>query len=262
MWQLELIKFSFKKREKLEILQNWVGNLDNKICLDLGTAKGTLSYYLKLKGGKWIHVDLDFENLASAKELLLENLALISSSVLPFKNNSFDFILSLDYLEHLEDDNFCLKEINRIAKLNSTIMISTPTSGKHLFLNKIKPLLGLTLDKYGHKRIGYSFEQLKKLLENSGFSIVKSKTYSFFLTESIEMFLNFLFIHLEKNKSLKRDGLISPSSKEQFFTHRFAFNLYKFFYPIIWFISRLDYFFKILGAYAIIIEAKKIKSIV
>lgn len=261
MWQLELFKYSFKKKEKLRILQEWLTNLNGKLCLDLGSSKGTLSYFLKNYGGKWIHADLDYENLVSSKELLVKNIIQISQNSLPFNNNSFDLIVSLDYLEHLDDDLSCLVEINRITKLNGKLIISTPASGELLFLNKIKPFIGLSLEKYGHKRVGYSINQLKDLLKASGFSVVKAKGYSFILTEAVEMFLNFIFINIEKRKIKKRDGFISPSSINQLSAHKIAFSFYKFFYPFLWIFSRLDYLLKFFGAYAIIIEAKKLYDV-
>jgi len=261
VWQLELFKYSFKKKEKLRILQEWLSPLDGKLCLDLGSSKGALSYFLKNYGGKWIHADLDYENLVSSKEVLIKNIVQISQNSLPFNNDSFDIIVSLDFLEHLEDDLSCLLEINRIAKLNSKLIISTPADGKLLFLNKIKPIIGLNLEKYGHKRIGYSLKQLENLLKASGFSLIKAKGYSFILTETIEMFLNFIFINIEKRKLKSRNGFISPSSANQLSAHKIAFSFYKFFYPLLWIFSRLDYFLKFLGAYAIIIEAKKINDI-
>jgi hypothetical protein len=62
---------------------------------------------------------------------------------------------------------------------------------------------------------------------------------------------------INKNNSKKRDGIIAPCSIKEYEKHKILFKLFKMIYPILWYVSRLDYLLKFLGAYAIIIKAKK-----
>jgi len=256
---MDLLNYTFKKREKFDILWDWFHDKDFRslLCLDLGCAKGIMSAAIRKLGGTWISADLDWSNVSSTRSLVSNNVIQIHEYNLPFKNASFDKVVLLDFLEHILDDTKCLQEIHRIIKTDGIFIVSTPKTGASLFLNKIKPLFGLTLDKYGHVREGYTEQQLAVLLEKSGFSVLCVKNYSHLLTESIEMILNSIYVKINKNEIDKRDGYISPASQDDYEKHSTAFKLYKIAYPFLWWLSRLDCILKIAGAYAIMIKAKK-----
>lgn len=256
MNQIDLILHSFKKREKIQIVRKILKDNNNNFCFELGSAKGTLSYALRELGGKWISADIDWMNVIATKYAINDNVLLVNPLKLPFKDKMFDVVVCIDFLEHINDDVECIKELARIVKLNGKIIISTPTIGSRLILNKIKQFIGLTKEKYGHVREGYSKEHLIHLLNTANFSMNKVYYYSYFLTECIEMLLNRIYIMINKDKEKKRDGFISPANIDEFQKHKIAFKIYKFFYPVLWWVSRLDYLLKSLGAYAIIIEAK------
>jgi SAM-dependent methyltransferase len=44
----------------------------------------------------------------------------------PFADNSFDFVISFQVIEHIEDDHLFLKEINRVLRPGGTAWITTP----------------------------------------------------------------------------------------------------------------------------------------
>lgn len=256
MNQMDLILHSFKKREKIQIIKEILKDNDNNFCFELGSAKGTLSYVLRELRGNWISADMDWINAVATKYAINDNVLLVNPLKLPFKNKMFDVVVCIDFLEHINEDEECLKELSRIIKLNGKIIVSTPTIGSRLILNKIKRFIGLTKEKYGHVREGYTKDKLIYLLTTANFSVDKIYYYSYFLTECIEMVLNRIYIMMNKDREKKRDGFISPTNITEFQKHKTAFKIFKFFYPILWWVSRLDYLLKFLGAYAIIIEGK------
>jgi len=261
-WQLQVFKKSIKKKEKLRLLQKNLAFDPNLVILDLGCAQGILSYFLLKKGGFWVHTDQDFENLKTSQSLLEKNLLQIGEGSLPFKGDSFDLVVSLDYLEHLENDELCLEEIHRILKKNGRLVLATPRTGKFLILHRLRSALGLSLDFYGHQREGYSLEELEKKLSKTHLQLQKHQTFSRFFSEFLELVLNFFYIkflsHRIQNKGKLRDGHIRPSTSHEFSTQKKTFKIYSFFYPGIWLISRLDKLFFFLRGYGLIVWAQKI----
>jgi SAM-dependent methyltransferase len=259
-WQLQLYKKSLKKKEKIDLLLDSLKTLTGKLCLEVGCARGTVSHFLRNAGGVWFHADTDRSNVRAAMEFVKDGVLQIPPNVLPFPEETFDVIVSLDYLEHVHDDHTAMAELYRVLKPGGQLVISTPTTGPAFMLNKIKPAIGLTLDKYGHVREGYDLNDLSLRLKQQGYEIVKSCTYSRFFTEFIEMGINFAFVNIlgkgMEGESQKRDGNITIGSKESFQKHQGSMKLYSAMYPFIRAFTSLDHVWPFQG-YALLIDARK-----
>lgn len=262
-WQERLFENSLMKKEKVRLILKMIDFSDKKI-FDLGCSNGVVSYQLKISGGSWIHSDLDYENLKTSKSILVKDIFQQPEDMIPLKDNQFDCVLALDFLEHIDDDIRIVKEINRILKTNGKVIISTPISGGFFFLNWFKSKLGLRPEIYGHKREGYSLSELKRILAGCGFSVTHSSTYAKFCVELLEVFLNILFVRINKiRKTRLRSGSISPSSEKDFGHNSGLFKVYStFIYPIIYIISRIDKLLWFKTGYATFVIAEKECSIV
>jgi len=145
------------------------------VC-DVGCGKGIWSY-IGLKFGLFkevvgcdIFFDYKIKELKSLGRVSYKNCE--NSPYLPFEDNSFDLVFSMDVIEHVEDDNTFFKEHIRIAKPGGVILIGTPN--RYRIVNVLLMLLGqlkyprkLGEDSYGeciHIR-EYSENMLKKLIE-------------------------------------------------------------------------------------------------
>lgn len=258
-WQLQLFRHSIKKKDKLHILNNEITINANDFVLDLGCAQGLLSYFLKKKGGFWVHADLDFPNLISAASLLKRSLVQTGPRELPFKPGSFDKIIILDFLEHVDDDSFCLQEIKSLLKSRGEIFLTVPHTGRFFILHRLRPLFGIKLEDYGHKREGYSLKTLNRMLEEAGFEIENHRLFSRFFSEFIELLINTFYIKfLAKKKSRRlRDGHIRPMNAEEFREKGKAFKLYSLLYPFVWLTSRLDKILIFNKGYSLYLKAHK-----
>jgi SAM-dependent methyltransferase len=261
-WQLQIFNKSIKKKEKLKLIDKRLKIDPSYVVLDLGCAQGILSYFLRQKGGHWISADLDFENLKTSQELLKTSLIQVEPGILPFKAGSFDMVVSLDYLEHLEDDDLCLAEIHRVLKTDGQLVMATPHIGRIFLLHRLRPLLGLKLEFYGHKREGYSTKGLKEKLEKHRFFVEKKQTFSRFFSEFLELIINVLYRKFSEKKHTKalRDGQIRPTTEEEFNAKRKTFKLYGFLYPAVWLCSKLDKLLFFQKGYSLLVWARKLRE--
>ena len=261
-WQLQIFDKSIKKKEKLKYIDKHLEIEPSYVVLDLGCAQGILSYFLRQKGGHWVSADLDFENLKTSQNLLKTNLIQLEPGILPFKTGSFDMVVSLDYLEHLEDDDLCLAEIHRVLKQDGKLVMATPHTGRLFLIHKLRPLLGLKLEFYGHKREGYSTKKLTEKLETHRFHVEKKLTFSQFFSEFIELIINALYrkLFVKKKTPSLRDGQIRPTTEAEFNAKRKTFKLYSFVYPAVWLCSKLDKLLFFQRGYSLLVWATKLEE--
>jgi SAM-dependent methyltransferase len=91
-----------------------------------------------------------------------------SISKIPFKNNTFDIVISLDVLYHMrvKDDSETLKELYRVINNNGILLLNLPA------FNFLKS----GHDKAMHTKRRYTIRDLKEKVEKAGF-IVDRITY-------------------------------------------------------------------------------------
>jgi len=143
------------------------------LVIDIGCSSGK---YLE---DRMIGADISIEKLKKAKSKLLVNLDVEED--LCFPENSFDFVLFSEILEHLRNPEKALKNVHNILKPSGRILLTTPHKlSKSIEYEGIEPLIeyGITEGTHGNKYIhrNFSKEELKTLLESTGFRI--SELYS------------------------------------------------------------------------------------
>jgi len=258
-WQLNLFKWSLKKKVKVKTVIDFMEETKNKTCLEIGCEKGVLSYFLRQRGGIWVSSDIDLMNVYTTNTLVKENTVYFKEDALPFFDSSFDCIVAIDTLEHIEDDQSFLEALYRILSKNGSLYITVPGSKPALVLNRLARKMGMTLEYYGHKREGYTKEHLAFMLDKAGFLVTKSSDFSRLFTEGIELFINYLYIFLLNKGEMKKGikGSISPTKEEDFNAHKLSFKIYRSIYPILWLMSQMDRLLFSTSGYAIILKAKK-----
>jgi SAM-dependent methyltransferase len=263
-WPVQLARYSFKKREKLAILRYLLRGLPPTArCLELGCAKGALSYFLRRMGGWWVSADLDAPHVRETRRVVGTNVVQVDTRGLPFRPESFDVVVSLDYMEHIEDDRACLDELCALVRPGGRLIIGTPCTGRLYLLNRIKPWLGLRGEHYGHVREGYRPEDLYQALVYRGFEVERVVTYARFLTEGVELLMNWYYVRKQRRRAgdgrpALRDGIVAPASEADFRSLEGLFRWYRRLYPFLWAFTRLDYLALPLRGYAMIISARKL----
>ncbi len=163
-------------KNKIEQAKKIIKNLPFHKCLDVGCASGYMISEIAAMytNATFFGVDVYDKAIKYAKIKYPHiKFYLSPAEKMPFKNNSFDLIISYETIEHVENPEGFLLEIKRILKKNG-IFILAMDSGNLLF--KVvwyfwenttgKVWQGAHLNAYHHA-------QLEKLVKDLGFKVQK-----------------------------------------------------------------------------------------
>ena len=233
-WALALFRKSVLKQNKLAAIEQALGATEGLRCLDLGSDNGVVSLLLRRRGGSWASADLTDESVASIRELVKDDVFRVEGPALPFPDHAFDRVVVVDMLEHIADEAAFAAELARVTKPRGHLVVNTPHL-KETALRRLRESIGLTDEKHGHVRPGYTVASLSAAL-SPHFGLDRARTYSRFFTEAIDTAINWGVERLGKKSSAK--GMVVTASDLQ--SHRKAFRAYSLVYPAFWAISRLD----------------------
>lgn len=259
-WQLRMFRRSLKKQQKLDSLLAVLGDVSNKECLlvTCGDNNGALNWHFRAHGGSWTWGDVAGENLAEMGELLGEPVLHAPEEALPFDNDEFDCVVSIDVLEHLDTEQPFLIELRRVLRPDGRLIVTVPNGDPKLLANRIKWRLGMTPEMYGHTRAGYTVPELHESVEQAGFAPLSGSGYSRFFTEMMELLINFGYVFvLSRMKGSAERGHIAPTSAGELKSHGGAYRLYSALFPIMQAVSTLDRLLPAGSYHAVIAEARK-----
>jgi ubiquinone biosynthesis O-methyltransferase len=187
--------------------------IKNKKILDVGCGDGVLSYFLAKKGGDVTGIDISEKAIGFAKEKCkdINNLEFKVASVykLPFSDETFDYVVSSEVIEHIAEPEKMLRGIKRVWNKKGKVIITTPIRYTK------KPL-----DKMHYQE--FFEEDFRKILEENfkGYKVEIIKSHPLFWLELynktlfgkswfriIMNFLNMLFgfnpFRIKKNNNWK-----------------------------------------------------------
>lgn len=259
-WQLKMFRRSIKKRQKLRALLNLLGDTRGKKCLLVtnGDNNGALNWYFREHGGEWLWADVSGENNDQIAQLLGEPVHAYKEDDFGIPDAQFDCVVSIDVLEHLKQDQPFLKEVKRVLKSNGCTVVTVPNGDPKLIANQIKWKLGMTPEVYGHTRAGYTIAELSNSIRAAGLLPKETGGYSRFVTEMIELVINFGYVRvLSKKSGGAQPGHIAPVSSGELKTHGMAYKIYSLLFPIAWAVSLMDHLFPANTDNAVIVTALK-----
>lgn len=157
----------------------YINHIDSKdVVLDLGCGNGQNALKVAKVANKVVGTDID-DNLLriaekSAKYPKIKNVKFEKSDLerkLRFKTGSFDKVIFLDVLEHLNNRDQILKEIKRILKPKGLLFLGVPNS--QTSRKKLQRSVGICSYSDPDHKIEFSKNQIKNLLRKYGFKIEK-----------------------------------------------------------------------------------------
>ena len=163
----EILRFFYS-----EVMREIMVDILEVKMLDIGCGVGTVSLYFASLGADVIGIDISKRaiNIAqeAKKELGFKNIN-FSPKSLRKGRGKYDLVLTLEVIEHIEDEEQFLNMISSHLNNGGLLCLSTPLKENYLYK------LGFykTFDKeVGHLR-RYTVAGIKNLLQNNGFTVLK-----------------------------------------------------------------------------------------
>jgi SAM-dependent methyltransferase len=248
-WQLRLFDKTLKKKQKLALLSRLLGRPgpdDRLLLLTNGDNNGAMNYVFREWGGRWTWGECEASSIPEMHQLLGEPVVHCDPNRLDFPDASFDAVVVIDVHEHLVETAPLNRELFRIVRPGGRVIVTTPNGDLRKLAVRIKDLVGMTKDAYGHVRVGYTIAEHRQMLSEAGFRPGKSGSYSQFPTEMIELGINLAYVKLlsrrRQNTTSGEHGVgpIAPSSQDQVRKVEKTLKLYGAIYPICRMLSSLD----------------------
>ena len=192
-----LFRRSLPLRLRLQEIERSLGSVDGLVCLDIGTDSGVISHYLRKMGGKWDTVVADEATAATVREVVPDNVYVFEGQALPFKKKSFDAVVIANALERIANDEQFIEECHKILKPDGKLVVSVANVKPWTVIGTVRRLLGLTYEKHGLVRPGYSESDLFNLLKH-GFDLQGVRTYSRFFVELVDSIVLFIANRLKR----------------------------------------------------------------
>ena len=178
--------FKIRSRILMDTIRRKIGK-DSLNILNIGSATHYTSELL-MEYGKVISLEYDEECCKFARNELGFEVINGSATKLPFKDNSFNLICAFDVIEHIEDDQLAIKEIERVCMTNSGYIILTVPAFSFLWSDH---------DVVNHHFRRYTMRRLLNLIDEKA-KIIKKTYFNFLLFPLISIF------RLASNSRLKK----------------------------------------------------------
>lgn len=254
---LRLFRRSVLKQAKLREIAGVIGRSDGLRCLDVGGDNGVISLRLRQLGGTWWSADLDGRSVRSIRDVVGGCVVRIGGGKSPFRNETFDLVVIVDFLEHTITDQEFLEDMARILTPGGCLIVHVPQARPKALVNRIRHAIGLTDQRHGHVRPGYSVDSLRSILPET-FAIEEVRAYSRTCSELIEVLQSFAYDRLRRpdrtvSGSPSKGPIITAHEASR---HRGRFTLLGIAYPVLRFISWLDRLLILDPGYRLIVKAR------
>jgi len=170
-----------------EEIKRYLKGGEGATVLDWGCGYGHMSFLMSSLGLKVISCDIHQSAVSSYRKMNIDMKTFIQIPFveLPFKDESFEAVLSCGVLEHVADEQKSLNELWRIIKKQGFLCIyMLPNKyGLYEFIN--------TLLKKSDHPVKYTVASIKKILTKQGFKVIEIKRSNMF-PKNIPSFLPLL----------------------------------------------------------------------
>lgn len=151
-------------------------NLKKGSLLDIGCSKGFLLFFAKKSGFKPYGVEPSKDAINYAKKNYNIKIDYGYFDSFKTKNESYDNITAIDFIEHVRDPRFTLKKIYKMMKKDGVLIIETPNIAS--LYSRISGRRWMGFDLPFHLYY-FTPKTLKRIMEEVGFKNIKMETSHF-----------------------------------------------------------------------------------
>ena len=168
-------------------IRQWAkGTTGKMFIMDAGSGFGQYSYYLARKHPSWqiFGVDVKEDQIEECRDFFkktgLNNARFALADLVTFSQpEKYDLVLSVDVMEHIEEDTVVFENLYKSMKSGGMLLISTPSDKGGSDVNhNHDPANPQSSFIDEHVRDGYNIEEIAEKLKNAGFSKVEA-AYSY-----------------------------------------------------------------------------------
>lgn len=174
---LPVASTQYYRRREIVLIQRFFGPLKGKRVLKLDLWNEAFNtrilHWIRSQGAEAF--GLDFSHVVTSRahqnsQAMEAPPFLVQSDIrdLPFESNSLDFVYTMGTIEHIDEYEKALQEIQRILKVGGKTIIGVP----HKWNIFLRPLLVKALDLFGKypysPEKSFSYKELRRVVERSG----------------------------------------------------------------------------------------------
>jgi SAM-dependent methyltransferase len=154
--------FVARREVILDALRRAVPDLDRRGLFDIGCGSGGLLKYLGTRGVRVAGAcDAYLESLEIVRRRMAVPLVLVDEGRLPPLGPGHEILALFDVLEHLDDDRGMLRFLHSVLAPGGVVVLTVPAH----------PFLFDDRDELAHHRRRYRRDELRRKLEEAGFSV-------------------------------------------------------------------------------------------
>lgn len=249
---LRLYEKSPLKKAKFAAIEQMLPDTGGKVCLDIGADNGVLSYLLRQRGGEWHSADLDEDVVTAIGAMVGERVHRFDGGRTEFPDDYFDLVVIIDFLEHIADDGGFIEELSRITKPDGILIANVPHYKQGSPIRRLRLAAGLTDEKHGHVRPGYTEDGLTGTLLPR-FIVEKRHTYSKFFVELFDVAVSWYLDSIKGGEASRKGNVVTAHDMERYAKQ---FKLYSLIYPLVWCLQQADRLLFFTSGYSLIVRAR------
>ncbi len=178
-WESEWVEVAAPLK-LIELFASYVSAEDR--CLDVGCGDGSASGpWLQEHAASYVGVDVSESAVLMVRARGLEAQPINDAAELPFPDDSFDFVVCAEVLEHLFDPQGAMAEINRVLRPGGRLIATVPNLAH--WRNRVDALFGRWNPRGDHLSARepwrdphirfFTVRSLATLMERCGFEVLE-----------------------------------------------------------------------------------------